>query len=134
MSFFKKPKDIKCECVYAGPEMMETSEPTVPKPVEAPKIYDGVAVCPACGSQESFHVGYCSQCGMPLKPEQNTAVFRDLQTCMPTYAGPDFYNPQFPNGAPGAFLGAQPVYPQNYQQNDEEPLDVYAGPPIDDEE
>ena len=50
--------------------------------------------------------------------------------CMPTYAGPDVMAGQDP--VRGIAVGTP--YPQNYQTADEEPIDVYAGPPIDDDE
>ena len=117
-----KHKDQKTLCVYAGPEVMAR--------IHAP-IKDDRIACPKCGGKASADDAYCAACGFPLKP-QDIPVPPPMQAppqemAMATYAGPDFYN----NGMPAGIGIAMPAYPQNYQDNDEEPIDVYAGPPID---
>lgn len=52
---------------------------------------------------------------------------------MAVYAGPEFFSGV--SQAPGAWLKPQEAekkpYPQNFVSGDEEPIDVYAGPPVD---
>lgn len=122
-----KNKDMRAMCVYAGPEIMAkmhggTSDPD--------KRIESAVRCPRCGANTSDEALFCAACGAPLKaPEQPAPIPRDLQQNMAvaTYAGPDFYN----NGMPAGIQVAPVPYPMNYQTNDEEPLELYAGPPLD---
>ena len=114
-----KNKESKNLCVYAGPEIMNGQKPE-PVLTEA---------CKACGAKIAKGTLYCSECGMPQFAPQPYDPSLSPQQCMATYAGPPI--PQGQIGVMG--ISAPLPYPQNFQTDREEPIDVYAGPPIDDE-
>lgn len=126
-------KDFIMECVYAGPEMMNNRIRMPDPPVDGDGMEAPSIVCPKCGKRQPVDAKFCCECGMPLKSADHPAPAPQMP--MAVYAGPQIPSSQ-PNTGGMGFVGmgfAQPPYPQNYQEKDEDPGDVYAGPPIDDE-
>lgn len=102
-----------------------------PAPAEQDKVF-----CPDCGYANPAGSNYCVNCGMSIfRPDMNAqppspaGVYAGppIQMQMPTYMGP-----QVPDGR---MMGCAPApVPAPAVEDDPEPIDVYMGPPIPDDE
>ena len=126
-------KGPKFMCVYAGPGMMGDGKLSPPAEPSAPQNEQGSdAFCPSCGAPAKPGARFCDQCGTDLarskkacSDETPELLTGDPEMAAGVYAGPDM------TGMNAPFIPAEkPPYPINYQTDDEDPMDVYAGPPV----
>ena len=90
------PSDAEIEDVYGGPDMWDgpeeepvEEEDLKPYPENFAEEEEGNwRVCPACGAKVPENSPFCTECGTPLKDQEDKP---DDAAMKMVYAGPDFF-------------------------------------------